>query len=46
LLSLRQEPTGWTLVTRTGEVVHRADGPDARRRLLRVARDMDALTLR
>lgn len=46
LLALRQEPRGWTLVTRDGEVLCRAEGPDARRRLLLVARELDALTLR
>lgn len=46
VLSLRQAETGWELVTRDGEVLHHAEGPHARRRLLLVARELDALTLR
>lgn len=46
MLSLRQDDTGWALVTRDGEVLYRAEGPYARRRLILVARDLDALTVR
>lgn len=46
VLSLRQDDTGWALVTRDGEVLYRAEGPYARRRLILVARDLDALTVR
>jgi hypothetical protein len=46
VLSLRQDETGWALVTHDGEVLYHAEGPYARRRLLLVARDFDALTVR
>lgn len=46
VLSLRQDDTGWALVTHDGEVLYHAEGPYARRRLLLVARDLHALTLR
>jgi hypothetical protein len=46
VLSLRQDETGWALVTHNGAVLYRAEGPYARRRLLLVARDLDALTVR
>jgi hypothetical protein len=46
VLRLRQDEAGWALVTREDEILYRAEGPYARRRLLLVARDLDALTVR